>query len=217
MSLYDELGVSPDADADAINAAYRKAAKAHHPDAGGDPEAFARIGRAVAVLRDPVKRAEYDATGREDFGPDDPEREAREALMQAFASMMVQIVEQGRGASTDVMEAVRLSLTEQARQQRRELVKAGAMQERARDALKRLTRKGKGPDVLGNMLSTKIADMDTIKAGMERLAATFERAAAMAEDWDWQVDEAPAFQHVMPGWEVKARRGGTTWTTGEML
>lgn len=217
MSLYDELGVSPDADADAINAAYRKAAKQHHPDAGGDPDTFARLGRAVAVLRDPAKRAEYDATGREDFGADDPEREASEALMQAFAGCMVQIVEQGRGASTDVMEAVRISLAEQARQQRRELQKAAAMQDRARDALKRLIRKGKGPDVLGNMLSAKIADMDTIKAGMERLAATFERAAEMAKDWDWKVDQAPAWPHAMPGWEVKARRDGTTWTTGEML
>ncbi len=216
MSLYDELGVSPDADADAINAAYRKAAKAHHPDAGGDPEAFARIGRAVAVLRDPVKRAEYDATGREDFAADDLEREARDALMQAFAAMMVQIVEQGRGASTDVMQAVRHGLTEQARQQQRELTRLSAMQERARDALKRLSRKGTGPDVLGNMLSAKIAEMDTIRAGMERLAATFERAAEMAEDWDWKVDPAPAFQHVMPGWEVRAARDGTTWTKGGM-
>lgn len=216
MSLYDDLGVSPDADADAINAAYRKAAKAHHPDAGGDPEAFARIGRAVAVLRDPAKRAEYDATGRVDCEADDPERQARDALMQAFASCMVTIVEQGRGASTDVMEAVRMSLAEQARQQRRELVKAAAMQDRARDSLKRLIRKGKGPDVLGNMLSMKIADMDTIKAGMERLAATFERAAAMAKDWEWQVDEAPAWQDMPRGWDL---RGGATrtWTTGETL
>ena len=41
MSLYDDLGIAPDADDLAINVAYRRAAKQHHPDAGGDPSRFA--------------------------------------------------------------------------------------------------------------------------------------------------------------------------------
>jgi curved DNA-binding protein CbpA len=214
MSLYDDLGVSPDASDEEIAVAYRKAAKAHHPDKGGDPEAFAKISRAVAVLRDPARRAEYDATGREDAAPDDPEREARDALMQAFASMMMQIVEQGRGGTVDVMARVRASLTDQARQQEQERRKVEAMQGRALEALGRLSCKREGPDVLGNMLNAKIADMDKIKAGMARLAAAFERAAEMAEDWDWRVDTQPAFQHVIPGWEV---RGGTVKYTGSAM
>lgn len=216
MSLYEDLGVGPDAFDEEINAAYRKAAKQQHPDAGGDPEAFARLSRAVAVLRDPARRAEYDATGREDASPDDPEREAREALMQTFAGMMMQIVEQGRGGQVDVMALVRASLADQARQQEQERRKVEAMQGRALDALARLSCKGDGPDVLANMLNAKITDMDKIKAGMARLAAAFERAAELAENWDWRVDPEPVFQHVMPGWEVRGGRG-SAWTTGGTL
>lgn len=213
MSLYDDLGVSPDASAEEIQAAYRKAAKEHHPDAGGKAEAFARISRAIAVLRDPERRARYDATGQEDAAPVDPEREAREALMQAFAAMMMQIVEQGRGGTVDVMAKVRASLTEQARQQEQERRKLEAMQARAMEALGRLSCKGTGPDVLGNMPNAKIADMDTIKAGMERLAAAFTRAAEMAEDWDWRVDQGSQDQHVLQVWEVRSDNRNT-WTMG---
>ncbi|MFA7604519.1 MAG: DnaJ domain-containing protein [Novosphingobium sp.] len=56
MSLYDDLGVAPDASARDINAAYRRQAKKHHPDAGGDADQFARINRAAVVLRDPERR-----------------------------------------------------------------------------------------------------------------------------------------------------------------
>jgi tetratricopeptide (TPR) repeat protein len=56
--------VRPDADADGIKKAFRKAAKAYHPDLrGGDPEAasrFRRIVEARAVLCDPDQRAAYD-------------------------------------------------------------------------------------------------------------------------------------------------------------
>ena len=65
MSLYDDLGVDAAASTDEINRACRKAAKAHHPDAGGDPGAFSRLGHAVAILRDPERRAEYDSWQRQ--------------------------------------------------------------------------------------------------------------------------------------------------------
>ena len=48
-TLYDILGALPDDDAESIRAAFRKAAKANHPDNNpGDPDAPLRfkIGRA---------------------------------------------------------------------------------------------------------------------------------------------------------------------------
>ncbi len=50
---YDVLGVSPGASAAEVQAAYRRLARALHPDApgGGDGEAMAAVNRAYAALR----------------------------------------------------------------------------------------------------------------------------------------------------------------------
>src|SRR5207245_11131530 len=63
-TLYDLLGALPDDDADGLRAAFRKAAKASHPDVNpGNPEAaerFRRIVRANAILSDEQQRQVYD-------------------------------------------------------------------------------------------------------------------------------------------------------------
>lgn len=63
-TLYDLLEALPDDDADGLRAAFRKAARANHPDFNPDnPEAserFRRIVRANAILSDQRQRAEYD-------------------------------------------------------------------------------------------------------------------------------------------------------------
>lgn len=58
---YATLGVERTCDAAAVKSAYRKLAMTHHPDKGGDAEAFRRIVEAFEVLRDPERRARYDA------------------------------------------------------------------------------------------------------------------------------------------------------------
>ena len=63
---YRTLGVARDATQDDIKHAYRKLARKYHPDVSkeGDAEArFKEIGEASEVLRDPEKRAAYDAAG----------------------------------------------------------------------------------------------------------------------------------------------------------
>jgi tetratricopeptide (TPR) repeat protein len=63
-TLYDLLGALPDDDADGLRAAFRRAAKASHPDFNpGDPvaaERFRRIVRANAILSDEQQREAYD-------------------------------------------------------------------------------------------------------------------------------------------------------------
>src|SRR5438552_9166524 len=63
-TLYDLLGALADDDAESLRAAFRKAAKAAHPDLNaGDPDAplrFRQVVRAHAILSDPEQRAAYD-------------------------------------------------------------------------------------------------------------------------------------------------------------
>jgi curved DNA-binding protein CbpA len=66
MNLYDELELSKDCTSEEIKQKYRLLAQIYHPDKAvfGDEEKFKRIKLAYETLSDPVKRAEYDSTGR---------------------------------------------------------------------------------------------------------------------------------------------------------
>lgn len=73
---YKLMGVERDASADDIKRAYRRLARKYHPDVSKEPQAeqrFKEIGEAYEVLRDPEKRAAYDALGTrrpgEEFRP----------------------------------------------------------------------------------------------------------------------------------------------------
>src|SRR6185312_9263457 len=70
---YEVLGVDPDADTETIRRAYLVVAKATHPDRrqSEDPERAARAATHIrlanaawSTLRDPARRAEYDASLR---------------------------------------------------------------------------------------------------------------------------------------------------------
>src|SRR5699024_7380670 len=63
-TLYEILGVSPDASASEIKSAYRKRARTTHPDVAGAEMngMFLLIQHAHEVLSDPAQRAEYDRT-----------------------------------------------------------------------------------------------------------------------------------------------------------
>jgi curved DNA-binding protein len=63
---YQVMGVGRDASADDIKRAYRRLARKYHPDVSKEKDAedrFKEIGEAYEVLRDPEKRAAYDALG----------------------------------------------------------------------------------------------------------------------------------------------------------
>lgn len=60
---YKTLGVSRTASADEIKKAFRKLARTHHPDAGGDEQKFKEINEAYEVLSDDKKRQLYDQYG----------------------------------------------------------------------------------------------------------------------------------------------------------
>ncbi|MDR3136691.1 MAG: DnaJ domain-containing protein [Coriobacteriales bacterium] len=59
-TYYQVLGVSDKASTDEIKKAFKKLARQHHPDTGGDEDRFKEISAAYEVLSDAKKREEYD-------------------------------------------------------------------------------------------------------------------------------------------------------------
>ncbi|HET6774395.1 MAG TPA: DnaJ domain-containing protein [Acidimicrobiales bacterium] len=57
---YEVLGVTVRASADEVRAAYRRAARDHHPDAGGSARRMSEVNAAWYVLGDAGRRAAYD-------------------------------------------------------------------------------------------------------------------------------------------------------------
>ena len=64
---YELLDLQPGVDAETVRRAYRRLARALHPDVNPDPEAarrFALVSQAYAVLNDPLRRRQYDEQRR---------------------------------------------------------------------------------------------------------------------------------------------------------
>lgn len=61
--------MAEDASPEEVRHAYRRLAKAAHPDAAGDPDAFRAVTLAYEVLSEPARRAAYDRTLRRPPAP----------------------------------------------------------------------------------------------------------------------------------------------------
>lgn len=102
--LYDELGVPRDATPEDIKRAYKRKAREHHPDRGGDNDQMARVNQAYAVLADPRKRDRYDKTG--DGSPEVPVAERARNLLYAIMSEALTKCD----TKVDVIESLRQHL-----------------------------------------------------------------------------------------------------------
>jgi len=109
---YDILGVARDAGEEQIKAAYRKRAKAAHPDSGGDSDAFARSPKAYQRLLDPVRRKVFDDTGYDVELTDAVDLQALVAIEKLITEMVLDEREPG---SFDPVAKMRASLLEEIR------------------------------------------------------------------------------------------------------
>jgi molecular chaperone DnaJ len=102
---YQVLGVGKNASADEIKKAYRKLAKVHHPDKGGDETIFKEISEAYEVLSDNDKKARYDT-----FGHTDDNRGGYDDMRSGFNDMFGQFFRQGQQQRERVGENMTLNV-----------------------------------------------------------------------------------------------------------
>jgi curved DNA-binding protein CbpA len=183
VSLYEDLGVSPEADAAAIKAAHRKAAKEHHPDAGGDREKFELVQKAWLVLSDTDARKRYDETGQTETPRNDRAAVVASILTSAFTNAVREA--KGEFDHADLINMTRLAIKAEKLRQEREITNAEKDKATVEKLLERLAFKGDGADPIGQMLRQQISEVNRfVAAGFEKVAA-YDEAVARCDDWDF--------------------------------
>jgi curved DNA-binding protein CbpA len=172
--LYAILGISRDADAGALKAAYRQRAKAAHPDHGSDAEVFRRLKDAYDILSDPALRAHYDATG--ETPADKAAREADEArFRQLLGDLLVAtIARAGAPAFTDIIAEARRSLVTQIAAADSEMAGLKNLSDRIAQVLERL-QEPDGETLLRSVLSERKTGLEDKLATVTELRAQLMR------------------------------------------
>ena len=194
-SLYEELGLPPDATPEQIKEAYRKVAKKLHPDnqETGDEAAFKRASHAVAILSDPYKRKQYDETGKEDTAsPEERENAmALEKLSKLFSHLFT--MAEFDPQYHDPLVAVKKLL----KMERGAAEKAEAQTElmlvKMRKLIKRLKRKGKDAKAgrLERVLQVLEQGAVAEKDATQRAQRVCNKALEILKEHEYEVDKKP--------------------------
>lgn len=178
-NLYDSLGVPRDASPDAIRAAYRKKAQAHHPDKGGDVAKFQAIQTAYDVLSDDDRRARYDTTGDTEQGP------SIEGQARMYVATLLNAVMQGQAdvRTTDILAVMRNQLAIDRSRVEAEKVRLGGFVSRRQEAMKRVTH-----GVLSEMLDAEIKRLEGMVAQCNAQHGVFDAAEKLLEGQTYRSD-----------------------------
>jgi curved DNA-binding protein CbpA len=185
MNPYETLGVKPDATTEEIRAAFRRKASLHHPDRdGGDHEAMAPVTAAYLVLKDPEKRAHFDATGNS--------AAPRLPALGIIANLLQNIVGNAYDTETvDLVGAMRKGLEQGI---------AAGVQANAQIAIKnsaterliaRLKRKTPGENELAAMLQADIRNRNEAVKKNDILIAQHRECLAFLEDYECETNAFP--------------------------
>ena len=182
------LEIDRDADDQAVKAAYRKAAKAAHPDSGGDAEAFAQLQTAFDLLKDPVRRRVYDDTG---YDPQLADQKDLKVVMMIETLVNDFILDEREPGSFDPLAAMRRKLSDDILKNRFHILELERHRARVRKHMDRL---GKRPDtdVLGSMLRARSQSISEAIKQSETQIETIEQAYTMLESYSYEIDRHEA-------------------------
>lgn len=183
---YQLLGLERDADEAAVKAAYRKAAKSAHPDAGGDLDAFGRLNASYELLKDPVRRRVYDDTG---YDPQLADATDLKGLMMLETLVNEMILDERAPGSFDPVAGLRRQLTDDLLKARFHILELERHRTRVRQHADRIGRRPDN-DVLGAMLRARAQSITEAIKGAETQISAIERAYAMLEGYSYELEAA---------------------------
>lgn len=186
LDPYATLGVSKDASPDQVRKAYRKKAKATHPDAGGNREDFEAVNTANVILSDPVRRARYDATGEID---DKAEDTIEAQAMSKIAAILDEVLAADIDPTTlNLVVYITERISDAGKKLELTMIPLRRAIARARRVETKFKRKSKGDNVLGRLVANRRRQMEQIMASGEREQQVLAAAKKLAAEYTFDMD-----------------------------
>lgn len=207
--LYTRLGVAKDATLAQIKSAYRKLAKQHHPDAGGDPDTFYPIAIAYDVLGDEAKRARYDETGEMPGAEKSENAEALAIISALVDGIANDLVMDKPIEHDDLVKRFAAEVDRRIAATLNDRKQAEKFETKALALRKRFAAKT-GPDYIGKMIETKISACRRAIDNAAHSLATLERARKILLDATFQVEPRKA-EHADPYSTLTSVQGSNFW------
>ena len=175
---YQALDLDRSAPQEAIRAAYRKKAREHHPDKGGDVAKFQEIQAAYDTLSDPERKARYDQTGETGTGPT-----LESQALTYLSGLLAQVLDMANLQTFQLVDHLRNTLNRDIKMQEAEKAKVKASITKRQDAIKRLS-----PGPLTELLQGDISQREIMLAKMDSVNAIRQEALRLIEGETYQVD-----------------------------
>lgn len=205
MDPYATLGVRRDATPAQVKAAFRRASKRTHPDAGGSAEAFAALKRAHVVLADPEKRSHYDRTGQM---PEDVATNPDNQAFQVIAAMLGGLLDQGEAEElcrNDLVSVMVKHIEHVLGEQRKQIAKLERMVKRADRIKGRFTKAaGEGPNMLEGILAGRVIEC---RRSIEALTAAIghgARAVEILKEYRFRADAVQNLAEIQQAMQQRA-------------
>lgn len=202
LDPYVILGVDRSASARDIRAAYRRAAKTAHPDAGGDPEAFALLNEAAELLGDPVRRAAFDRDGV--WSRKQVERHPDADLFPLLGSLMAQIIaaDQVDPEHDDLVELLRSQIAQNTNQRRQEAETIAAAVRRIERHKARLRREGDGENLMAGLVNGQLDRLRKQHEGATKAAEINDRMIVFLAGYTWDREKRKPAPKVARGFTM---------------
>jgi len=199
-SLYEILGVAPDATGEQLKIAFRQKAAKLHPDrAGGDTAKFQKVRAAYAVLKSPVTRKAYDETG--DVGGMDLMESARAELFSLTRQVMQQASVSQDVTRLDICSLLVREIKKTQDEVRGNLSQTQQVIGQYEIIAKRFKRKGGGDNLLASLA---LEELRTYNKNIVKLRKVIDRGDMMLtllEDYEYLV-EPPQEQYRQAVWST---------------
>lgn len=204
MNYYDILGVSKDATAKQIKAAYRSLAQVNHPDKGGDEDLFVQIQKAYDTLSNAEKREHYDR-----YGVDKPHDATLTKAREMVAALFQDVLAGGVTNSTRILHDMQERLTAEKKKARGNLRNMGKERRKNTTVHRRLS--SKGDRLLLDILEARRRDVWRAYRATQEVIRTMEVARGIMEGYDYTADlvlpSAPYEVESLYSW-LNSDRGG---------